>query len=485
MNIKYHINPDTGKPGVCEAQISCKFQKDGVEIKHYATLEEAFDAYEKSRDSEKFVSLSKKSKEIEDAEILDAPDNSILQPPTDSSILQPPTPTTTEEAPKETVVINIDEPAIVESANQNILQRLPELPNTRQSQLEKEAENWTSKVTAIDYRDPLFEEHSKSILSIGNEAFEKTSNISQNLVISNTSVRGKLSDSIGKQLSSLRNTVEDMVPTEGDFKGKLFGLVKGGTKWFSKFEKKSVNLEKINSALDNSIVAIKQDSANLDLNSQTVYNNLIEMKEAELKLRVMDKEISEKIEEAKNSGDLEKAQAISNKLLFPIRQQRQDVLTNAAVSVQSYISMTESKKYNEDIVNNIVRTKNTTSIALSTAVSLRSSLELQRNAIDGIKKTREVTNNVIEENAKMLKDNAINLSELNSTSSVSIETLNKAFKDTFEAINIADQSRTNAIEKLNTNIKNLESQIGQAVEYAHEKEKNIPLTSDAKPSIES
>jgi hypothetical protein len=40
---RYHINPETGKPGICRAEIKCRF---GAKAEHYATKEEARGAFE-------------------------------------------------------------------------------------------------------------------------------------------------------------------------------------------------------------------------------------------------------------------------------------------------------------------------------------------------------------------------------------------------------------------------------------------------------
>jgi septal ring factor EnvC (AmiA/AmiB activator) len=48
--VKYHINPETGNPGVCKAKHKCKF--GDMESDHYSSKEEARDAYEKVQEKE-------------------------------------------------------------------------------------------------------------------------------------------------------------------------------------------------------------------------------------------------------------------------------------------------------------------------------------------------------------------------------------------------------------------------------------------------
>lgn len=45
--MKYHINPETGKPGVCRAKIKCRFNV--LDEEHYSSKEDAARAYEKQQ----------------------------------------------------------------------------------------------------------------------------------------------------------------------------------------------------------------------------------------------------------------------------------------------------------------------------------------------------------------------------------------------------------------------------------------------------
>lgn len=43
---KYHINPETGRPNICNAVYRCLFSVDGVPPEHYDSKAEARAAYE-------------------------------------------------------------------------------------------------------------------------------------------------------------------------------------------------------------------------------------------------------------------------------------------------------------------------------------------------------------------------------------------------------------------------------------------------------
>lgn len=62
MSYKYHINPETGKPGKCTATVKgCKYAINGELPEHYNSIEKAHDAYEKSQTKNIFPSNNKNS----------------------------------------------------------------------------------------------------------------------------------------------------------------------------------------------------------------------------------------------------------------------------------------------------------------------------------------------------------------------------------------------------------------------------------------
>lgn len=80
---KYHINPKTGKPGICDPKVTglCKYSENGEVPKHYTSEEEAITAYEHIGKA-KFGAvsqLSKKSKIIgKEVRIIDTLSNTTI-----------------------------------------------------------------------------------------------------------------------------------------------------------------------------------------------------------------------------------------------------------------------------------------------------------------------------------------------------------------------------------------------------------------------
>lgn len=76
---RYHVNPETGEPGVCKSETACRF---GSEAAHYQTEGDARQAYEASMVEQEFRKISFKPGEIEvaslDPGLVLAPDHARL-----------------------------------------------------------------------------------------------------------------------------------------------------------------------------------------------------------------------------------------------------------------------------------------------------------------------------------------------------------------------------------------------------------------------
>lgn len=71
MATRYHVNPETGRPNICRAEIKCKFQEEGAPpIPHFDTKAEA-QAYQNAKDQEvygEFATITTKP-EVRDAPV--------------------------------------------------------------------------------------------------------------------------------------------------------------------------------------------------------------------------------------------------------------------------------------------------------------------------------------------------------------------------------------------------------------------------------
>jgi uncharacterized protein YaaN involved in tellurite resistance len=189
----------------------------------------------------------------------------------------------------------------------------------------------------------------------------------------------------------------------------------------------------------------------------------------------LDNEISQEIESLRNSGNVEKAAAFESDFLFPVRQRRQDLMTQLAVAVQGYMSMELVRKNNIELIKGVERARTTTIFALETAITVSQALDTQALVLDQIDAVNAVTNKTIESTAAMLRQQTGRIHQQAVNSGVSVETLAKAFDNIFATIDEVQNFKQEANKNMAVTINGLQEQLQRAkpqLERAIEMEKN-------------
>src|SRR5690606_32329631 len=100
-------------------------------------------------------------------------------------------------------------------------------------------------------------------------------------------------------------------------------------------------------------------------------------------------------------NDPEKAKALSQDVLFYVRQKHQDLLTQLAVSIQSYLAIDIIIKNNIELIKGVDRASTTTVSALRTAVVVAQALGNQKMVLDQITALNETTSDMIQRTSEM------------------------------------------------------------------------------------
>src|SRR5579875_3659636 len=117
----------------------------------------------------------------------------------------------------------------------------------------------------------------------------------------------------------------------------------------------------------------------------------------------LDDALTEKIEVIEDS-DPDKAKTMKEDVLFYVRQKRQDLLTQLAVTVQGYLALDLVRKNNVELIKGVDRASTTTVAALRTAVTVAQALVNQKLVLEQITSLNTTTANVIDSSGNMLRN---------------------------------------------------------------------------------
>ncbi len=286
---------------------------------------------------------------------------------------------------------------------------------------------------------------SQSVIQYGSLAQSDISKFSDAIL---DQIRAKDSGEVGDVLNSLLNKVQEVDIDELDMNKKGFSLSRmfGGfkreaQKFISRYDKISVQIEKIIDQLDRAKLQLIRDITTLD----TMYEKNLEYLDqldmyimaGTLKLKELnDKVLPELKEKATRSGDAVDAQRVKDmaELISRFEKKIHDLKLSRMIAIQTapQIRLIQSndqtlvEKIQSSIMNTIPLWKNQISIAI-TMLRQQAALKLQRDVTNA-------TNELLARNSEMLKTSSIDIARENERGIVDIETLKKVNQDLIETL---------------------------------------------------
>ena len=210
---------------------------------------------------------------------------------------------------------------------------------------------------------------------------------------------------------------------------------------------------------------LQRDNAELSVERRSLWEDLEALQKASQLLRLLDERTVRRADQTRSAGKTAEADAMERDVLFAVRQRRQDVATQIAVTVQAYLAMGLIEDNNTKLQQGVERARTTTVTALRTAVITAQALENQRLVLDQIDAVNRTTDSLIDRTSQMLADNTLKIQEQAASSGVSPETLKKAFDNLFTTMDGIDAFRTQANQNFLTTVNSLEQQVERSQPY--------------------
>jgi uncharacterized protein YaaN involved in tellurite resistance len=178
----------------------------------------------------------------------------------------------------------------------------------------------------------------------------------------------------------------------------------------------------------------------------------------------LDRALSQRIAEIE-ATDAERANMLKQDLLFPVRQKRQDLLTQLAVSVQGYLALDLIRRNNVELIKGVDRATTTTVSALRTAVIVAQALANQKLVLDQISALNETTGALIESTTDMLHQQTTKVSEQAASATVDVARLQKAFANIYATMDEIDTFKIKALDNMEQTINALTTEIDKSRAY--------------------
>jgi uncharacterized protein YaaN involved in tellurite resistance len=369
-----------------------------------------------------------------------------------------------------------EEPGLVLTAPDPVKVLAPEkasglvpLKDEQRSQLDEKVDAFIEELVAQDVNSPEFGKRVDSISNMGRKEIAEASGQSNRFL--DRPVRAIDSEnSVGTNLAELRRTVEDLDPGKRDnlfTRKKLFGIIPWGNRmrdYFDSYKSAQSHIASVLNSLSSGKDELIKDNAAIDVERQNLWAAMGRLEQMIHLSKTLDERLEVKALEL-DSSDPAKAKAIRETALFYVRQRSQDLLTQMAVTVQGYLALDLVKKNNIELVKGVDRASTTTVAALRTAVTVAQALTNQKLVLEQITALNTTTANMIDSTGEMLKKQTGEIHKQAASSTIPVETLQRAFQNIYDTMDAIDTFKVQALDSMKQTVNTLTSEVEKSKGY--------------------
>ena len=356
------------------------------------------------------------------------------------------------------------------------------VPDARQAELQARASSFAGELAALDVRSPEFAKKVQSITSLGDREVRESANVSSRMLERPAAALGGRGRSgsdaqtrdaqtrVAGTLADLRVTITELDPNRADLTGikKVLKWIPGGDKvdrYFAKYQSAQSHLDAIVRALASGKDELGKDNASIEVEKANMWALMGKLGEYNELATALDAAVENEVASLEAAGRTDDANTLRADALFPIRQRRQDIMTQMAVAVQGYMALDLVRKNNLELMRGVDRAQTTTIAALRTAVIVSQALARQKLVLDQITGLNAATGDLIQRTSEQLRIQGAQINEQAASSTVAVEKLQAAFDNVFQAMDAVDTFRAQAVDSMAATVTALEGQIDRAKPY--------------------
>lgn len=338
----------------------------------------------------------------------------------------------------------------------------------KRTQLQERVETFIDDLVAQDVNSPEFGKRVDAISAMGQKEIRDAAGQSNRFLDRPVKAMNQESG-VGADLAELRRTIEDLDPgRQGGFAPKkLFGIIPFGNSmrnYFDGYKSSQTHIASILKSLGSGKDELLMDNAAIDVERSNLWTAMGRLEQMIILSQTMDTRLEEKANELDHT-DPAKAKAIRETALFYVRQRTQDLLTQMAVTVQGYLALDLVKKNNVELVKGVDRASTTTVSALRTAVTVAQALTNQKLVLEQITALNTTTANIIDSTGKLLKSQTATIHEQAASSTIPIETLQRAFQNIYDTMDAIDTFKLKALDSMKTTVTVLGNEVEKSKGY--------------------
>jgi uncharacterized protein YaaN involved in tellurite resistance len=334
------------------------------------------------------------------------------------------------------------------------------------SELDKRVAKFVDELAALDSNSPEFGKKVDQLTAMGRKEIADAAGASNRFLDRPVKAIDK-DTGIGADLTELRRTVESLDPKEASKTRKFLGIIPFGNRidrYFDKYRSSQTHIQKILGSLADGKDELLMDNAAIDTERANLWKTMHRLEQMVHISKSLDQQLEDKANEL-DATDPAKAKAIRETALFYTRQRTTDLLTQTAVTVQGYLALDLVKKNNVELVKGVDRASTTTVSALRTAVTVAQAMTNQKLVLEQIGALNTTTASMIDSTGEMLRTQTGAIHEQAASSTIPLETLQRAFQNIYDTMDQIDQFKLQALGNMKQTVDTLGKEVEKSKGY--------------------
>jgi uncharacterized protein YaaN involved in tellurite resistance len=334
------------------------------------------------------------------------------------------------------------------------------------TELDKRVGQFVDELAALDANSPDFGKKVDQLTAMGRKEIAEAAGASNRFLDRPVKAIDK-DTGIGADLTELRRTVEALDPKEASKTKRFLGIIPFGNRidrYFDKYRSSQTHIQKILGSLANGKDELLMDNAAIDTERANLWKTMHKLEQMVHISKTLDQRLEDKANEL-DATDPAKAKAIRETALFYTRQRTTDLLTQMAVTVQGYLALDLVKKNNVELVKGVDRASTTTVAALRTAVTVAQAMSNQKLVLEQIGALNTTTAGMIDSTGEMLRTQTGAIHEQAASSTIPLETLQRAFQNIYDTMDQIDQFKLQALGNMKQTVDTLGKEVEKSKGY--------------------
>ena len=360
-------------------------------------------------------------------------------------------------------------PEVISPLSNEVANRAVPLPAQTSAAVEDQVQRFMDGLMSEDLQSEAFKARLDSAFALGREEISMASSLMQGRFMQRNFVG--MEDSLAfKAVQEMRDHLDALNPgNEGDLlqPQKIFGTIPYGNKlksYFHKFQNAGEQMQKSMQKLYAARDDMQRDVVEIEATRGKMWDGMQKLAAAVQFAESLDRKLAGKVDGLK-ATDPERAKALEQEVLFYVRQNLQDILTQQAVCTNGYLALDVLKKTGREMMNGCSRVATTGMGALAVAQTVARATGNQVKVMEMLTGVNRTIENLISETGRQRNTHVEKTTQFSQNPLLGIEKMKEMFDQTFKAMDAMDTFRSKMVDVMGQNNTMLQEQLARADRY--------------------